>query len=54
MLIMGGGAIRDFFFAMIVGIFFGSYSSVFIASAITLWMDGWRKKSTKSEMVAAK
>jgi preprotein translocase subunit SecF len=54
MLIMGGGAIRDFFFAMIVGIFFGSYSSVFIASAIPLWMDGWRKKSTKSEMVAAK
>jgi SecD/SecF fusion protein len=35
LLIFGGEVIRGFMFAMLIGITFGTYSSVFIASALT-------------------
>ncbi len=38
--IFGGGAINDFAFAFLVGILTGTYSSIYIASAIVLW---WHK-----------
>lgn len=38
--IFGGGAINDFAFAFLIGILVGTYSSVYIASAIVLW---WHK-----------
>ena len=34
--LFGGGAIKGFAFGMLVGIFFGTYSSVFIASALVV------------------
>ena len=39
MFIFGGETIRGFIFAMLFGIFIGTYSSVFIASPITVEMD---------------
>ncbi len=36
LLIFGGGAIRGFAFGMFIGILFGTYSSVFIASALVV------------------
>jgi SecD/SecF fusion protein len=36
----GGGAINDFAFTFLVGIITGTYSSIYIASALVLW---WHK-----------
>jgi SecD/SecF fusion protein len=38
--VLGGGVINDFAFTFLVGIFTGTYSSIFIASAFVLW---WHK-----------
>ncbi|HOX56565.1 MAG TPA: protein translocase subunit SecD [Candidatus Paceibacterota bacterium] len=38
--IFGGGAINDFAFTFLIGILVGTYSSIYIASAIVLW---WHK-----------
>ena len=45
MYLFGGGAIKDFFFAMSLGIIFGTYSSVYVAAAVTLFADKYAKKS---------
>ncbi len=39
MFIFGGGAIKDFFFAISLGVFVGTYSSIFIAAPVTLFFD---------------
>ncbi|MEE2744976.1 MAG: protein translocase subunit SecF [Bdellovibrionota bacterium] len=41
----GGLAIRDFFFAISLGVLVGTYSSIFVAAPITLLFDGLKKKS---------
>jgi preprotein translocase subunit SecF len=38
---VGGGVIHDFAFAMLVGVITGTWSSIFIASPITMW---WRAR----------
>jgi SecD/SecF fusion protein len=38
--VFGGGAINDFAFTFLIGIITGTYSSIYIASAIVLW---WHK-----------
>ncbi|MBL7664338.1 MAG: protein translocase subunit SecF [Bacteriovoracaceae bacterium] len=43
MYFFGGGVIKDFFLAMSVGIVVGTYSSVFVASNITLFLDKLKK-----------
>ncbi|HLB33310.1 MAG TPA: protein translocase subunit SecF, partial [Chthoniobacterales bacterium] len=40
----GGAVLRDFAFAILIGILVGTYSSVFVASPIVLW---WSKLSGK-------
>jgi preprotein translocase SecF subunit len=49
--IWGGEVLRDFSFAMLVGIVFGTYSSVYVASAMALdiwiWLD--RRKGIQAE-----
>ena len=40
LLIFGGGEINDFAFTFLIGIITGTYSSIYIASAIVLW---WHK-----------
>lgn len=44
---LGGGLIRDFAFAMIIGVIAGTYSTIFIASPVTVTLDRWffRKKA---------
>lgn len=43
--VLGGGIIHDFAFAMIIGIFIGTYSSIYVASPILLaWQGRGRKK----------
>jgi preprotein translocase subunit SecF len=42
---LGGGVIHDFSFALIIGVVFGTYSSVFIASAlVVVWENKFPKK----------
>lgn len=45
--ILGGGVIHDFAFAMLIGIFVGTYSSIFVASPILLVWEGGSKKGKK-------
>jgi len=40
----GTGDILDFALAMLIGIFVGTYSSIFIGSEITLWLDSWARR----------
>ncbi len=42
--LLGGGVIRDFAFAMMVGVVVGTYSSIYIASPILLQ---WQKRAAK-------
>jgi len=39
MFIFGGSVIEDFAFAMVMGTISGTYSTIFIASPITIWFD---------------
>lgn len=49
--IWGGEVLRDFSFAMLVGVVFGTYSSVFVASALALdiWIALDRRKGIQAE-----
>jgi len=42
----GGESIRDFSLALIIGVFFGTYSSIFIASALLVTSYNWQIKKT--------
>ena len=56
MFVFGGDSIRGFIFAMLIGIFIGVYSSVFIASPVTMEVDKLikRKKAHKEEVASTK
>jgi preprotein translocase subunit SecF len=45
MFIFGGLAIRDFFFAITLGVLIGTYSSICVAAPITLFFDKMKKGS---------
>lgn len=49
--IWGGEVLRDFSFAMLIGVTFGTYSSVFVASALALdiWIQLDRRKGIQAE-----
>ena len=50
--IFGGGAINDFAFTFLIGIITGTYSSIYIASALVLWWHhGDRPKTGASQVV---
>ena len=57
LLIFGGAVIRDFSFAMIWGVIVGTYSSVFIAGALLLYVQpqrgGQKKTVGQAERLAA-
>jgi len=49
-LIFGGSTIKDFALALLIGIFVGTYSSIFIASpALVVWHNLMCKKQNKAE-----
>jgi preprotein translocase subunit SecF len=35
--VLGGSSLRDFSIVILIGIFIGTYSSIFVASPIVLW-----------------
>jgi len=43
--LMGGEGIHDFAFALLVGVVVGTYSTVFIATPLLLWMSDWAESS---------
>jgi SecD/SecF fusion protein len=47
----GGAVLRDFSFAILVGIVIGTYSSIFIAAPIVLWASKLRGKSVRREVL---
>jgi len=47
----GGAVLRDFAFAILVGILVGTYSSIFVASPIVLWWSRLRGKSIRREVL---
>ena len=49
LLIFGVGEIWDFAMAMLIGIIVGTYSSVYIASPLTIWLDERAERSKKGE-----
>jgi preprotein translocase subunit SecF len=53
MYFFGGIAIKDFFFAMSLGIIFGTYSSVYIAAITTLFTDTQLKKRNAKKQTTA-
>lgn len=50
--VFGGGAIKGFSFGMLVGMFFGTYSSIFVASALVV--DFTKEKIISGQAVDAK
>ena len=49
--IFGGGAINDFAFTFLVGIITGTYSSIYIASALVLWWHKGERPKTSSQVI---
>jgi SecD/SecF fusion protein len=49
--LFGGGVINDFAFTFLVGILTGSYSSIYIASAIVLWWHKGERPRAASQVV---
>ncbi len=47
----GGAVLRDFSFAILIGIIIGTYSSIFVASPIVLWWSKLRGKSIRREVL---
>ncbi|MEZ4269100.1 MAG: protein translocase subunit SecF [Myxococcota bacterium] len=51
---VGGGLIRDFALALLIGIVIGTYSSIFIASPLVYYMDEYITRRNAKQRVAAK
>lgn len=51
--IFGGGVINDFAFTFLVGILTGTYSSIYIASALVLWWHKGERPKSASQVVMA-
>jgi preprotein translocase SecF subunit len=49
--LFGGGVINDFAFTFLVGILTGTYSSIYIASALVLWWHKGERPKTGSRVV---
>ena len=48
--LFGGSVLKDFAFAILIGVVVGTYSSIFIASPIVLWWSGRRGTSLHAEV----
>lgn len=49
--IWGTGVIKDFAFAMVVGIVAGTYSSIYVAAPLTEWIDSKMSRSDSAEQI---
>ena len=52
--VLGVGIIRDFAFAMNVGVIVGTYSSIFIASPILIWLNDKYLASQKRQAASGR
>jgi preprotein translocase SecF subunit len=48
--LFGGAVLKEFAFAILIGVVVGTYSSIFIASPIVLWWSGRKGASLHSEV----
>jgi preprotein translocase SecF subunit len=48
---LGGSVLRDFSFAILIGILVGTYSSVYVASPVVLWASKMRGKNVRREVL---
>ncbi|NQW63301.1 MAG: protein translocase subunit SecF [Deltaproteobacteria bacterium] len=46
--LVGGGLVRDFAFAMLFGVIFGTYSSIYVSNSLMLWTTEWFDKRAAS------
>jgi SecD/SecF fusion protein len=53
MTIWGGPSLRDFSLSLIIGIIFGTYSSIYVASAFVVWWTRLTGKSLHQEVAEA-
>jgi preprotein translocase subunit SecF len=51
--IFGGAVLHGFSFALVVGIFVGTYSSIFVASPILVWWQGLMEQRRKAGAAGA-
>lgn len=51
--LLGGGLIRSFALAMIIGVIVGTYSSIYIASPLLVFMTNWLERRREAEAEAA-
>jgi SecD/SecF fusion protein len=49
--LFGGGSINDFAFTVVVGIITGTYSTIYIASALVLWWHKGQRPTTSKQVV---
>ena len=49
----GGNVLRDFSFAILLGLFIGTYSSIFVASPIVFWWSKLSGRSIRREILAS-
>lgn len=42
LLVLGGPELRNFSLAMAIGILVGTYSTLYVASPLVLWVERWR------------
>lgn len=54
MYFLGGGAIKDFFFVLSIGIILGTYSTVYVASGFVILSDKFTKKNRAATFNEAK
>ena len=45
LVLFGGEVLKSFSWALFIGVVVGTYSTVYIASPVMLWWEGWRTKS---------
>ncbi len=53
MIVFADGAIRDFAVAMMIGMFLGVYSTVYVATPLMLWMDRYQKWRKQQQLQTA-
>ncbi len=51
--LLGGGSLRDFALALFVGLILGTYSSIFVAAPVLVWLRSMRPEARRSARVEA-
>jgi preprotein translocase subunit SecF len=54
LLVFGVGTLWDFAAAMLVGMISGTYSTIYIASPVAVWIDNWMKRREAAQAAAGK